>query len=95
MIVQSVHYTFAPGDAGTAEAIFRELRDASREEEGVIGFEVARSMENPNAFALWEQYEDEAALEAHKGTEHFRRLVVGGVRPLALQRIAEVAVPIR
>ncbi len=94
MIVQSVRFTFAPEDADKAEAILRELRDASREEEGVVGFDVARSQENPNVFALWEQYRDDAALDAHKETDHFRRLVLDGVRPLAKERKAEQLVSI-
>lgn len=94
MLIQSVHFTFAPEDANKAEAMLRELRDASREEEGVIAFEVARGQENANVFALWEEYRDRSALDAHIATEHFKRLVLNGVRPLAQQRIAEMVVPI-
>jgi quinol monooxygenase YgiN len=74
--------------------MLRELRDASREEEGVINFDVARSQEKPNVFALWEEYRDRAALDAHMATEHFKRLVLNGVRPLAQQRNGELVVPI-
>jgi quinol monooxygenase YgiN len=94
MVIQSIHYTFAPEDADKAEAILRELRDASRKEEGVVAFEVARSHEKPNVFALWEEYRDRAALDAHIATEHFKRLVLDGTRPLALQRSAETVTPI-
>ena len=94
MLVQSVQFTFAPQDAGTAEALFRELREASRKEEGVVAFEVARGVEKPNLFALWEVYRDERALETHRATDHFRRLVLEGVRSLAIDRVAEIAVPI-
>jgi quinol monooxygenase YgiN len=94
MLIQSIHYTFAPEDADKAEAILRELRDASRKEEGVITFDVARSQEKPNVFALWEAYKDRAALDAHMATEHFKRLPINGVRPLAQQRNGETVVPI-
>jgi (4S)-4-hydroxy-5-phosphonooxypentane-2,3-dione isomerase len=94
MLIQSVHYIFAPEDADAAEAILRELRDVSREEEGVITFEVGRSQEKANVFALWEEYRDQAALDAHVATEHFKRLVLNGVRPLAQQRDAERVVPV-
>jgi len=89
VLIQSVRFTFAPEDADKAEGMLRELRDASRKEEGVIGFDVARSQENPYVFALWEHYKDGAALETHKETEHFKRLVLDGVRPLAQERKAE------
>ena len=94
MLVQSIHFTFAPEDADKAETMLRELRDASRKEDGVIVFEVARSKDRPNVFALWEEYRDRGALDAHTATEHFKRLVINGVRPLAQQRIAETVFPI-
>jgi quinol monooxygenase YgiN len=94
MLIQSIHFTFAPEDADKAEAILRELRDASRKEEGVITFDVARSREKPNVFALWEEYKDKAALDAHVATEHFQRLVLNGVRAMAQQRNGETVYPI-
>ena len=45
--------TFAPEDAERAESLFRELRDASRKEPGVIQFEIGRGREKPKVFALW------------------------------------------
>ncbi len=94
MIITSIIFTFALQDADRAEAIFRELRDASVKEAGVVRFEVGRSQENPNVFALWEVYRDQDAVNAHRSTEHFKRLVVDGVRPLAQQRNAQTVIPI-
>jgi len=94
VLIQSVHFTFAPEDGDKAEAILRELRAASLEEEGVIAFEIARSREKPNVFALWEEYRDRAALDAHMATDHYERLVRNGLRPLARQREAEIVFPL-
>ncbi len=94
MLIQAVRFTFAPEDADKAEMIFLELRDASRAEAGVIAFEVGRGLEAPAVFALWEVYQDQAALESHKNTEHFQRLVVNGVRPLSKERSAVLLSPI-
>ena len=94
MLINSIHYTFATADADLAESLFRELRDASRQETGVIQFEVGRSREKPNVFALWEVYRDQGAVDAHVASEHFKRLVVNGVRPLAQGRNIEKVVPI-
>jgi quinol monooxygenase YgiN len=94
MLIQSVQFTFAPEDADRAEAILRELRDASRKEQGVVTFDVGRSQKQANVFALWEQYRDSAALDAHVATEHFKRLVLNGVRPLAQQRKGKILLPI-
>jgi quinol monooxygenase YgiN len=94
MLVNSIHYIFAPEHADKAASIFRELRDASRKEDGVISFEVGRGRENPNVFALWEEYRDQGALDAHVASEHFARLVINGVRPLAQQRDLAAVAPL-
>lgn len=94
VLIASIVFTFAAQDADKAETMFRELRDASVREPGVVRFEVGRSHEKPNVFALWEVYRDQEALSAHRSTEHFQRLVVDGIRPLAQQRNAETVIPI-
>ena len=94
MIITSIQYTFAAKDADKAESLFQELRAASVKEPGVIRFEVGRSIEDPNVFALWELYRDKDAADAHRESEHFKRLVINGIRPLAKQRNAATVVPI-
>lgn len=94
VIIASIHFTFDPKHADTAAAMLLELRDASLKESGVVQFQVERSQEKPNVFALWEVYRDQAAVDAHRASEHFSRLVVNGVRPLAQERNVETVVPI-
>jgi len=94
MLIQNVRFTFASEDRDKAEAMFRALRDASRAEVGVVAFDVGRSEQNPNVFTLWEVYHDEDALDLHKKTEHYQRLVTSGVRPLAKDRFGEILFPI-
>jgi quinol monooxygenase YgiN len=94
MLINSIQYTFAPKDADKAESLFRELQEASRKEAGVIQFEVARGREKSNVFALWEVYRDQQAVDAHVASEHFQRLVINGVRPLAQERTIQKVAPI-
>jgi quinol monooxygenase YgiN len=94
MIIQAIRFVFAPEDVDRVEAIFRELREASRAEAGVVNFEVARSQDSPNVFALWEVYRDRAALDFHKATPHYDRLVVNGIRPLIKERTVDLVVPL-
>jgi quinol monooxygenase YgiN len=89
VFIQTIIYTVALEEADRAETVLHELRDLSRQEPGMIRFEVGRSREKPNVFALWEEYVDEAAFDAHMASEHFKRLGLGGIRQLAQQRIAE------
>jgi len=94
MIINSIHFTFSPKDAEIAESLLRELRDASRREEGVIQYDVGRSREKPNVFALWEVYRGQEALDAHFASEHFQRLVATAIRPLVQEGSIERVVPI-
>jgi quinol monooxygenase YgiN len=94
MLIQSIHFTFAPEDADNAEDLLRELQAESRKEDGVIRFDVGRSEERPTVFALWEVYRDRTALESHVATDHFQRLVVQGVRTMAKRRDAETVFPL-
>jgi len=94
MIVSAIQFTFAPKDADTAEELLREIRDVSIKEPGVVRFDVARSSDDPNVFVLWEVYRDQVAVDAHKASEHFKRLVLNGIRPLAQQRTSVTATPI-
>lgn len=45
----------------------------SVKEVGCLRFEVNRQFEQPNLFALSEQYVDQAAMEAHYQTAHFAK----------------------
>ena len=94
MIVSAVQFTFAPEDADRAATLLREIRAASVKEPGVVRFEVGRSTDDPNVFVLWEVYRDKNAAEAHQKSEHFKRLVIEGIRPLARQRTAVTASPL-
>jgi quinol monooxygenase YgiN len=94
MIITSIQFTFSPQDAENARSLLRELRDASVKEPGVILFEAGQSSDEPNVFGLWEVYRDTDAFGAHRATEHFERLVLNGIRPMARERIAKSFVPI-
>jgi quinol monooxygenase YgiN len=95
MIITSIHYTFAAKDAERAESLFQELRAASVKEPGVIQFEVGRGKDDSKVFALWEVYRDKDAADAHNASDHFKTLVINGIRPLAQQRSAATVVPIQ
>jgi quinol monooxygenase YgiN len=94
MIIQSITYTFADENVDEVLRIFAELQALSRLEEGMITFDVAQSVDKRNVFVLWEEYRDQAAVDAHFASEHFKRLALGGVRKLAKERLAVTAAPI-
>jgi quinol monooxygenase YgiN len=94
MIINSIHITFSAKDAAVAESLLRELRDQSRREAGVIQYDVGRSIEKPNAFALWEVYRSPEDLAAHRASEHFQRLYVTSIRPLVQDQSIERVMPV-
>jgi quinol monooxygenase YgiN len=55
-------------------------------EPGCALYQVSRSNDNPDLFLLYEQYVDEAALQAHRETPHFKEIVEGTVIPLLEKR---------
>lgn len=68
-----IHATFPIDPDRREEAIelMRELAENSRDEDGIIDYQVAADIDDPNLFRFTEQYEDEAAFGAHAESEHF------------------------
>lgn len=71
-------------------AILAELRPQSLEEPGCLGYEVYREVGGADTLLLVERYRDEAAIEAHRQTAHYRALVTGRVLPLLAERRVEL-----
>ena len=95
MLINAVMYQFPDDKADEVAAIFKELRAASLGEPGCAGYEVMRGdADEPGTFVLYESWHDQAALDAHYETEHFKRLGVGGVRPLATNRQSVKGTPV-
>jgi quinol monooxygenase YgiN len=94
MLVNAVIYTFPADKAEEAARSLRPLRDGSRTEPGCITFEVSRSNDDPNAFVLYEEWADQAALDVHYKTENFIKYGVNGIRALASSRLAHRCTPL-
>jgi len=65
--------TVADGKNEEFEAAFAELAQAVRDNEpGNEFYAVHKSKENPQEYKVLERYSDQAALEAHGQSEHFK-----------------------
>lgn len=53
------------------EAMVRQARRCLELEPGCRQFDVAQDPQVPTSFFLYEVYDDEAAFEAHKASQHF------------------------
>jgi len=86
MIVQVV---YLEAKEETLERLIEEAAynaEESKKEKGVVQFDFLQQEDLPTKFMLYEIYEDEAALQAHRETPHFQRWVEVGVPLLAKAR---------
>ncbi len=66
------HIDALPGQAEAVETALRELVAASRSEPGCLQYDLHRDRADALRFVMLETWRDDAALEAHKATAHYR-----------------------
>lgn len=93
MITLVVTYVFHAETLAEAEDCLRALIAPSRAEPGCRTYEISRSKDDRRTFLIFEQYDDEAALEAHRATDHFLRYGKNGIATLAESRVATLYDP--
>src|ERR1700679_3398449 len=79
MISFTVRLTFEDGNRDAITALVRLLTPASRQEPGCVNY-IAHFVDGePATVLIYEQYVDEAALEAHRKSPHFQEYAAGGL----------------
>jgi (4S)-4-hydroxy-5-phosphonooxypentane-2,3-dione isomerase len=71
MVVLAVTWLAKAGREAEVAGIFSKLTEESRKEPGCLLFQVHRHKTEGRRFFIYEQYKDDAALEAHRGASHF------------------------
>ena len=71
MVVLSVVWMAKLGHDAEVSETFTKLQDLSRKEPGCLMYQVHRHRTEPRRFFIYEQYRDDAALEAHRSAPHF------------------------
>ena len=89
-------YTFAKwrvkeGHLVAVLDLLADLSEKSTAEEGNLLYKIHQSISDANTLILFEGYKDEAALAAHRSSEHFQTLVTGKIIPLLEDREVVVA----
>jgi autoinducer 2-degrading protein len=77
-----------------AETLTRMAAAVAADEPACLVYRASRSVEEPDVFVLYEEYVDQAALEAHRETPHFRELIEGTIVPALASREREVLEPV-
>ena len=89
MICVAVTYVIKAGHEEEAVALFAGLTGPTRAEPGCRMYLVHRSLTDPRRFFLYEQYDDQAALDAHRESPHFERYAKNGLFPIIESRAPE------
>jgi quinol monooxygenase YgiN len=75
MVVLAVTWMAKTGRENEVAEVFRKLTAESRQEPGCVMYVVHRHKTDPRRFFIYEQYKDDAALEAHRAAPHFLQYV--------------------
>lgn len=94
MIVLAVTWIAKPGLEGDVATIFRKLEAESRREPGCLMYIVHRHKDNPARFFIYEQYADEAALQAHRESAHFQELAVQALQGIGDREQGDLYLPL-
>lgn len=75
MVVLAVTWMAKAGREDEVAVIFSKLTEESRKEPGCLMYIVHRHKTERRRFFVYEQYKDDAALEAHRAAPHFLQYV--------------------
>jgi quinol monooxygenase YgiN len=71
MVVLAVTWMAKNGRESDVASVFEKLSIESRKEPGCVMYQVHKHKTEPRRFFIYEQYKDDAALEAHRVAPHF------------------------
>jgi (4S)-4-hydroxy-5-phosphonooxypentane-2,3-dione isomerase len=72
-LVNVVEYDIAPGQVDAYLAALKENGAATVKEPGCREFDILVSQKDPNHVLIFEVYNDAAAAQAHRETDHFKK----------------------
>jgi quinol monooxygenase YgiN len=94
MVVLAVTWVANPGQEEQVAAVFRKLESDSRQERGCLMYIVHRHRSDPKRFFIYEQYQDDAALAAHRESKHFLEYAVNALSAMGVRREGELYSPL-
>lgn len=75
MIMLIVNFTVAEGKAAEFEEVMGRLATATRANEpDTLLYQLAKSEKDPTMYRIVEIYKDQATMDAHSASEHFRSI---------------------
>lgn len=95
MICVGVTYMILPNREEEAIDLFISMTEATLREPGCRMYQVHRSREEPRRFFLYEQYENEAALDAHRKSSHYEQYIQRGLFRILETRTPDTWIPLQ
>jgi quinol monooxygenase YgiN len=89
MISFTVRLKFAADERLEIAETLRLLAEASRLEPGCVSYIPHQVEDDPDTVVIYEQYRDSKALAAHRASDHFKKLAVGGLYQRMRERTVE------
>ncbi len=94
MIVLAVTWIANEGQETEVIEAFQRLGRGSRNEPGCRMYVVHQDRDDKRRFFVYEQYEDDAALQAHRETSHFQEIAVKTLPKLGKRTEAHLMEPV-
>ncbi len=89
MLSFTVRMRFEESDHDAIKANLIALSEGSRQEPGCVSYIAHFVSDDACTVLIYEQYRDEAALEAHRNTPHFKEHAIGGLYQRMRERSME------
>lgn len=89
MVSFTVRMRFDESDHDDIQTHLIALTEASREEPGCANYIAHFLADDPATILIYEQYRDEAAVDFHRNTAHFKQHAIGGLYQRMRERTVE------
>jgi len=94
MVVLAVTWIAKQDKESEVADLFRKLQADSRKEPGCRLYQVHTHRNDPRRFFIYEQYDDDAALQAHRDSRHFQELAARKLSLIAERQQGDLYQPI-
>lgn len=94
MVALAVTWIAKSGHEEEVVEVFRKLQTASRQEPGCLMYVVHRHLSEPGRIFIYEQYRDEASLEAHRSSPHFQTYAIAALKDIAVRTAGDLYSPL-
>ena len=94
MLVLLVQFTVQPRTEEQAKEYIRRMEENTRREPGCRMYVGHQSTENSRSFCFYEQYDNQAALDAHRAAPYFAKYVTSGLAKIMESRTQALYEPV-